>query len=98
VIPEIGHFAVIIGLVIAFIQALVPLAGTILGVQRWIAMAIPAALAQLLFIGISYGCLTWAFLVHDFSVLYVAQNSNSELPLIYRISGVWGAHEGSLLL
>jgi len=98
VIPEIGHFALIIGLIIAFIQALVPLAGTILGVQRWIAMAVPAALSQLLFVGISYACLTWAFLVHDFSVLYVAQNSNSELPLIYRISGVWGAHEGSLLL
>ncbi len=97
-IPEIGHFALIIGLVIAVIQAVVPLAGTGLGMQRWVAMAVPAALAQLLFIGISYGCLTWAFLVHDFSVAYVAQNSNSGLPLIYRISGVWGAHEGSLLL
>jgi cytochrome c-type biogenesis protein CcmF len=97
-IPELGHFALIIGLCIAFVQALVPLAGTAMGVQRWIAMAVPAALAQLLFIGISYACLTWAFLVHDFSVLYAAQNSNTELPLIYRISGVWGAHEGSLLL
>ncbi len=96
--PEIGHFALIVALCIAILQGLVPLAGTILGVQRWIAMAVPAALGQLLFVGISYACLTWAFLVHDFSVLYVAQNSNSELPLIYRISGVWGAHEGSLLL
>ncbi|MFZ9037232.1 MAG: heme lyase CcmF/NrfE family subunit [Gammaproteobacteria bacterium] len=96
--PEIGHFALIVALCIAITQALVPLAGTILGVQRWVAMAVPAALGQLLFVGISYACLTWAFLVHDFSVLYVAQNSNSELPLIYRISGVWGAHEGSLLL
>ncbi len=97
-IPEIGHFALIIGLCIAVIQALVPLAGTGFGVQRWVAIAVPAALAQLLFVGISYACLTWAFLIHDFSVLYVAQNSNSELPLIYLISGVWGAHEGSLLL
>ncbi|TNF87596.1 MAG: heme lyase CcmF/NrfE family subunit [Gammaproteobacteria bacterium] len=97
-VPEIGHFALIIALCIAFVQALVPLAGTSLGVQRWVATAVPAALAQLLFVGISYGCLTWAFLSHDFSVLYVAQNSNSELPLIYRISGVWGSHEGSLLL
>jgi cytochrome c-type biogenesis protein CcmF len=96
--PEIGHFALIVAVCIAIAQALIPLAGTILGVQRWIAMAVPAALGQLLFVGISYACLTWAFLVHDFSVLYVAQNSNSELPLIYRISGVWGAHEGSLLL
>ena len=97
-IPEIGHFALIVALCIAITQALVPLAGTIFGVQRWIAMAVPAAFGQLLFVGISYACLTWAFLVHDFSVLYAAQNSNSQLPLIYRISGVWGAHEGSLLL
>jgi cytochrome c-type biogenesis protein CcmF len=98
VIPEIGQFTLIIALSIAVIQALVPLAGASLGVQRWIALARPAALAQLLFVGISYACLTWAFLSHDFSVLYVAKNSNSALPLIYRISGVWGSHEGSLLL
>ncbi len=97
-IPEIGHFALIIALCVAVIQALVPLAGTALGVQRWIALAVPAALAQLLFVSIAYACLTWAFLVHDFSVLYVAKNSNSELPLIYLVSGVWGSHEGSLLL
>ncbi len=97
-IPEIGQFTLIIALSIAVIQALVPLAGASLGVQRWIALARPAALAQLLFVGISYACLTWAFLSHDFSVLYVAKNSNSALPLIYRISGVWGSHEGSLLL
>jgi cytochrome c-type biogenesis protein CcmF len=97
-IPEIGQFALIIALSIALIQTLVPLAGASLGVQRWIALARPAALGQLLFVGISYACLTWAFLSHDFSVLYVAKNSNSALPLIYRISGVWGSHEGSLLL
>ena len=97
-IPEIGHFALIIGLSIAVMQAVVPLAGAGFGVQRWIALAIPAALAQLLFVGLAYACLTWAFVSHDFSVLYVAKNSNIELPLIYRISGVWGSHEGSLLL
>ena len=97
-IPEIGQFALLIALSIAVIQALVPLAGASLGVQRWIALARPAALAQLLFVGLSYACLTWAFISHDFSVLYVAKNSNSALPLIYRISGVWGSHEGSLLL
>ncbi len=97
-IPEIGHFALIIALCVALTQALVPLAGATLGVPRWIAVARPAALAQLLFVGVAYGCLTWAFVHHDFSVLYVARNSNSELPLIYRISGVWGSHEGSLLL
>ena len=97
-IPEIGQFALIVALCIAFTQAMVPLAGAGLGLPRWIALAVPAALAQLLFVAIAYACLTWAFLYHDFSVLYVAQNSNSKLPLIYRISGVWGSHEGSLLL
>ena len=97
-IPEIGQFALIIALCIAVTQAVVPLAGTGLGIQRWVALAVPSALAQLLFVAIAYGCLTWAFLSHDFSVMYVAQNSNSKLPLIYLISGVWGGHEGSLLL
>jgi cytochrome c-type biogenesis protein CcmF len=97
-IPEIGQFALIVALCIAVTQATVSLAGASLGMQRWIAMAVPAALAQLLFVAIAYACLTWAFLSHDFSVLYVAKNSNSALPLIYLISGVWGSHEGSLLL
>jgi cytochrome c-type biogenesis protein CcmF len=98
VIPEIGQFALIIALCIAITQAVVPLAGASLGIQRWVALSVPAALAQLLFVAIAYGCLTWAFLSHDFSVLYVVQNSNTKLPLIYLISGVWGGHEGSLLL
>ncbi|HKJ54163.1 MAG TPA: heme lyase CcmF/NrfE family subunit [Gammaproteobacteria bacterium] len=97
-IPEIGQFALIVALCVAITQAVVPLTGAALGVQRWVAVAVPAALAQLLFVAVAYGCLTWAFLSHDFSVLYVAKNSNSALPLIYRISGVWGSHEGSLLL
>ncbi|MFT5218150.1 MAG: cytochrome c-type biogenesis protein CcmF [Planctomycetota bacterium] len=97
-IPEIGHFALIISLAVAILLAVVPMAGVMLGVQRWVVLAVPAALAQLLFVGFSYACLTWAFISHDFSVLYVAKNSNSELPFIYLISGVWGAHEGSLLL
>ena len=97
-IPEIGHFSMIVALCIAITLAVLPLAGATLGIQRWIQVAVPAALAHLLFVAIAYACLTWAFLYHDFSVLYVARNSNSELPLIYRISGVWGSHEGSLLL
>ncbi len=97
-IPEVGHFALIVALCVAVAQTLLPLAGATFGVQRWVAVAVPAALAQLLLIAVAYACLTWAFLAHDFSVLYVARNSNSELPLIYRISAVWGAHEGSLLL
>ena len=97
-IPELGHFALIIALCVAITQAVVPLCGAGFGVQRWIVVAVPAAIAQLLFVALAYGCLTWAFISHDFSVLYVTRNSNIELPLIYRISGVWGAHEGSLLL
>ena len=97
-IPEIGHFALIIALFLSVVQSVFPLVGASFGISRWIALAKPAALSQLLFVAISYACLTWAFLQNDFSVLYVATNSNTELPIIYLISGVWGAHEGSLLL
>ena len=96
-IPEIGLFALILALLIAVLQAMIPIAGATRNHSSWIAVARPAAFAQLLFVAISYGCLTAAFLSHDFSVTYVAQHSNSRLPLIYLISGVWGAHEGSLL-
>jgi|TARA_B100000315_G_scaffold138469_1_gene127475 cytochrome c-type biogenesis protein CcmF len=98
VIPEIGLFSLILALLIAALQAAIPIAGATRNHPSWIAVARPAAFAQLLFVAISYGCLTAAFLSHDFSVAYVAHNSNSRLPLIYLISGVWGAHEGSLLL
>ena len=97
-IPEIGHFALIIALCMALIQSMLPLAGASLGVSRWVALAKPATLGQLFFVAVAYGCLTWAFAHNDFSVLYVAANSNTELPMMYLISGVWGAHEGSLLL
>jgi cytochrome c-type biogenesis protein CcmF len=97
-IPEIGNFALILALCIALVQAVVPVVGAGRNVSGWIAVARPAAYAQLLFVSLAYACLTYAFIVHDFTVAYVAQNSNSRLPLVYRISGVWGAHEGSLLL
>jgi cytochrome c-type biogenesis protein CcmF len=97
-IPEIGHFALIVALCIAIVQSVLPLSGAALGIQRWTALARPAALGQFLFVAIAYACLTWAFIDHDFSVLYVAKNSNTQLPLLYLISGVWGSHEGSLLL
>ena len=97
-IPEIGHIALILALAMAIIQAFFPVVGAHRGIQSWIALARPVARAHLLFLLIAYGCLTYAFLVSDFSVRYVATNSNTELPIIYRISGVWGAHEGSLLL
>ena len=97
-IPEIGHFALILALVVAIVQTFVPIVGAARGYGTWVAVARPAARANMLMVMIAYGCLTYAFITHDFSVAYVAENSNVNLPLIYRISGVWGAHEGSLML
>jgi len=97
-IPELGHFALILALCLTMVQVIAPLAGLWRGVSAWVALAVPAARGQLLFMLLAYASLTYAFISHDFSVAYVAHNSNTELPLLYRISGVWGAHEGSLLL
>ena len=97
-IPELGQMALILALCMALVQATLPVIGAHRGIASWIAVAKPAARAQLLFIAIAFACLTYAFLVHDFSVQYVAANSNTALPTLYLISGVWGAHEGSLLL
>ncbi|MEJ2321794.1 MAG: heme lyase CcmF/NrfE family subunit [Gammaproteobacteria bacterium] len=97
-IPEIGHFALILALGMAVIQTLFPLAGAQLRYQGWIHVAKPAARLQAFFLVISFAALVWAFLANDISVLYVATNSNTKLPTLYKISAVWGAHEGSLLL
>ena len=97
-IPEIGHFALILALCLAFVQTLVPILGAQTNTAQWMAVAKPAARGQLLFIAVAYVCLTYSFISNDFSVLYVANNSNTALPLHYKISAVWGAHEGSLLL
>lgn len=97
-IPEIGNFAVVLSLIIAVVQVVYPLAGATQGRVSWMAVARPAAMAQFLFTGVAFACLTYSFIIKDFSVAYVAQNSNTALPLVFRISAVWGAHEGSLLL
>ncbi len=97
-IPELGHFALIIALCLAIVQGVVPLVGAQRGVAEWMLVAVPAAKAQFVFVLIAFGCLMYAFIVRDFSVLYVATNSNSALPVAYRVAAVWGAHEGSLLL
>jgi cytochrome c-type biogenesis protein CcmF len=97
-IPELGHFALIIALAVATVQGVVPLLGAWRGVPEWMAVAAPSARAQFLFVLLAYLCLTYAFVARDFSVAYVAQNANAQLPLFYRISAVWGAHEGSMLL
>ncbi|MDD9812360.1 MAG: heme lyase CcmF/NrfE family subunit [Gammaproteobacteria bacterium] len=97
-IPELGHFALSLALLVALAQAALPLYGAFANLPAWIAVARPAALAQLLLVAVAFACLTAAFISGDFSVQYVADHSNSRLPLIYRIAGVWGGHEGSLLL
>ena len=97
-IIEWGHFALVVAFVLALVQSVLPLWGAARNRADWMAVAVPAAWGQGLFLMLAYGVLTYAFIVHDFSVLYVAQNSNSTLPLIYRITGVWGGHEGSILL
>ena len=96
--PEIGLFALIVAFGIAIVQGVVPLVGAARNDATMISLARPAAWAQLLFVSIAYAALTHAFLVHDFSVLYVSRHSNLVQPLMYRISGVWGSHEGSMLL
>ena len=97
-IPELGHFALILALSIALAQGMFPLLGVARGNLVWMRMGRTAAPGQFLFIAIALGVLTYAFIVKDFSVRYVASNSNSALPLQYRIAAVWGGHEGSMLL
>ena len=96
--PEVGHFALILALAVALVLGVLPLAGAVRGQSAWMAVARPAARLQLLFVVVAYACLTEAFVRNDFSVLYVAEHSNSALPLMYRIAAVWGGHEGSILL
>ena len=97
-IPEIGHFALVLALFITLIQTIVPIVGAYKGMPELMAVGKLAARAQTLFIAIAFAMLTWSFIENDFSVAYVVQNSNSAVPIEYRISAVWGAHEGSLLL
>ncbi|WP_295961403.1 cytochrome c biogenesis protein CcsA, partial [uncultured Xanthomonas sp.] len=97
-LPEVGQLLLILALLTAVLQALLPLAGAQRGDARWMAVARPAAFAQLALVAGAFAILTHAFVTQDFSVAYVAENSNSLLPLVYRYSAVWGAHEGSLLL
>ena len=97
-IPEIGHFALILALAMALSQSVLPLAGAANGNAAWIALAKPSARAQFVFMLLAYGCLTWAFMTDDFSVALAANHSNSLLPAAYKFTAVWGNHEGSILL
>ena len=97
-IPEIGHFALILAALVALILGTLPLIGAHQNRMAWVAVARPAASAMALLITFSFVCLVNAFVTNDFSVVYVAQHSNSLLPIQYRVAAVWGGHEGSLLL
>jgi cytochrome c-type biogenesis protein CcmF len=97
-IPELGNLALILALVLALVQSTFPLIGSFTHRRSWMSMARPLAWGQLTFLALGFTCLLQAFLSDDFSVLYVARNSNSLMPGIYKVSAVWGAHEGSLLL
>ncbi len=96
-IPEIGTFALILALLLAITQAVLPLVGAQRGNLTWMAVARPAAFGQFTFTLIAYLCLVYAFLTNDFTVINVASNSYSNLPAFYRITATWGSHEGSLL-
>jgi len=97
-IPEIGHFALILALCVAVVQGVVAIGGAQLGIRSWMAMARPAAQVHFIFVAVAFACLMYAFIYNDFSVKYVATVSNSMLPVQYRIAAIWGGHEGSLLL
>jgi cytochrome c-type biogenesis protein CcmF len=97
-IPEFGHYALILALCIALIQGVLPLVGAHQGRREWLVLARPAAQTVFFLLAIAFLTLTWSFYSNDFSVLYVAEHSNSQMPVIYRLGAVWGGHEGSLLL
>jgi cytochrome c-type biogenesis protein CcmF len=100
-IPELGHFALVLALLLAAAQAVTTLAGAQLGERRGallIAAGPPTAIGGAVFVALSFGCLTWSYVVSDFSVLNVVQNSHSLKPMLFKVTGTWGNHEGSLVL
>ncbi len=97
-IAELGHFALVLALMVALAQSIVPMVGAARGDGRMMAMAGPAASAQLALILVAFGALTYAYVASDFSVYNVVANSHSLKPMLYKIRGVWGNHEGSLPL
>ena len=97
-IPEFGHYALVLALCISLVQGVLPLVGAHFGRRDWLVLARPTAQTVFLLLAIAFGILAWSFYSNDFSVLYVAEHSNSQMPVIYRLGAVWGGHEGSLLL
>jgi cytochrome c-type biogenesis protein CcmF len=97
-IAEFGHYCLILAAWVALAQAVLPLAGSAKGHSAWQQLARPASAVQALLLLSAFSALGWSFAANDFSVVYVAQHSNTSLPLAYRLAAVWGGHEGSLLL
>ncbi|MGB1389235.1 MAG: heme lyase CcmF/NrfE family subunit [Paracoccaceae bacterium] len=97
-ITELGHFALILAFLVACVQAVVPMIGASRKWHGWMAVAEPAATLQFLLTAFAFGALTWAFVTSDFSLRLVVLNSHSAKPMLYKISGTWGNHEGSMLL
>ena len=97
-IPEIGHFSLILAFCFAIVQGTLPLVGVWKNKPALSNLAVPAARMQFLFIATAFICLEYSFYANDFSVLYVASTSNSHLPVMYKLAALWGGHEGSMLL
>ncbi|MCV2864664.1 heme lyase CcmF/NrfE family subunit [Albidovulum sediminicola] len=97
-IAELGHFTLILALGVALVQAIVPLIGAWRGWPGWIAVAVPAAKIQVILIAAAFAALTHAFVTSDFSLRVVVENSHTLKPMLYKVAGVWGNHEGSMLL
>ncbi len=97
-IPEIGNFALIVALFLALIQGVMPIVGAARNNPVMMGTARTLAVGQFFIVSVAIGCLVYSFVNNDFSVLYVAQHSNSQLPIQYRVAALWGGHEGSLLL
>ena len=97
-IPEVGQFALILALLLSLVQATLPVIGAWKRIPAFMAIARPVAQGMFVFVGTAFGCLMYSFITNDFSVTNVASNSNSALPLQYRIAATWGSHEGSILL
>ena len=97
-IVELGHFALILALAVALVQSIVPFIGAQRGWSGWMAVGEPAASAQFLLIAVSFAAVTYAFVTSDFSLQLVYANSHTDKPMLYKVTGVWGNHEGSMLL
>ncbi|MFV0358479.1 heme lyase CcmF/NrfE family subunit [Tropicimonas sp.] len=97
-IVELGHFALVLAALVAVVQMIVPMVGAGRGWPGWMAVAVPAATVQFVLVALSFAALTWAFVTSDFSVRLVVLNSHTSKPMLYKVAGVWGNHEGSMLL